>query len=278
MKTTLSLLVLLASTCSALAAQAAPVSLAGKLVVLNFHNAQEASTERGEQPQAWKESTSTSMMLQFPAGGGNSYSYQLDESAPDCPWPPVQVTYMPEDGNIHITGNDMHVLVQLSFESAEKGTARIEWHDETGSWYVRGADFSVSPTKSTTGLMTVPQSEEQDGAVQTVDDGLGELVRKLENTQYKTAVERLYQKRLLTILPQIMEGAPIDTTIANANGTTALHNACGLSHVELVRWLVEHGADINAKTAKGASVETCVGGPNAKAIRAILKNARNCQK
>jgi ankyrin repeat protein len=80
---------------------------------------------------------------------------------------------------------------------------------------------------------------------------------------------------LLTILPQIMEGAPIDTTISNANGTTALHNACGLSHVGIVRWLVEHGADLNAKAAKGAGVDDCVGGPNAKAIRAILRKARN---
>ena len=169
----------------------------------------------------------------------------------------------------------MHVLVKLSFKSGEEGTAHIEWHDETGSWYVRGADFSVSPTKSTAGLITIPQPEEQDGAVQTVDDGLGELVRQLENTQYKTAVERLYQKRLLTILPQIMEGAPIDTTIANANGTTALHNACGLSHVQIVQWLVDHGADLNARTAKGASVEDCVGGQNAKTIRTILRLARN---
>lgn len=275
MKTTLSFLVLLASTAPALAAHPAPVSMDGKLIVVNFYDAQEASTERGEQPNVWKKCNASSMMLQFPAGGGNTYSYQLYETTPDCPWPPVKVTYAPEDGNIHITGNDLHVQVQLSFDSAEKGTANIEWHDETGSWYVRGADFSVSATTSKAGLITEPQSEEQDGAVQTVDDGLGDLVRKLENTQYKTAVERLYRKRLLTILPQIMEGAPIDTTIANANGTTALHNACGLSHVEIVRWLVEHGANLNAKTAKGASVDDCIGGANAKAIRAILKKARN---
>ena len=63
--------------------------------------------------------------------------------------------------------------------------------------------------------------------------------------------------------------------MANANGTTALHNACGLSHVEIVQWLVNHGADLDAKTAKGAGVDDCVGGPNAKAIRAILRKARN---
>ncbi len=255
-------------------AHAAPISLNGKLVVLNFYSAEEARAERGEQPEVWSRLAASPMALQFPAQGNNTYSYQLYESTPDSPWPPVKVTYDPAEGCIHITGNDMHVRVVLSFQTATKGTASIEWHDEGGSWYVRHADFAVNPSTSTAGLVTMPQTEESDGAMQSVDDGLGELVRELENRKYKTAVERLYQKRLLTVLPRIMEGAPIDNIIPHANGTTALHNACGLSHVEIVRWLVEHGADLNAKTAKGASVDACVGGPNAKTIRNILQKAR----
>ena len=255
-------------------AHAAPISLDGKLVVLNFYSAEEARAERGEQPEVWNKLAASPMALQFPVQGNNTYSYQLYESTPDSPWPPVKVTYDPAEGCIHITGNDMHVRVLLSFQTATKGTAGIEWHDEGGSWYVRHADFAVTPSSSTAGLVTMPQTEESDGVMQSVDDGLGELVRELENRKYKTAVERLYQKRLLTVLPRIMEGAPIDTIIPHANGTTALHNACGLSHVEIVRWLVEHGADLNAKTAKGASVNDCVGGPNAKTIRNILQKAR----
>jgi ankyrin repeat protein len=88
-------------------------------------------------------------------------------------------------------------------------------------------------------------------------------------------VERLYRKRLLPLLPQIVLGSSVDTVLPNANGTTALHNACGLSHVEIVQWLVEHGADLNARTAKGAAVDDCIGGPNAGTIRAILRKARN---
>jgi len=282
MKSCLSVILLLATAPVALYAQAeerishaAPISLNGKLVVLNFYSAEEARVERGEQPEVWNKLAASPMALQFPVQGNNTYSYQLDESTPDSPWPPVKVTYAPSEGCIHITGNDMHVRVVLSFHAATKGTASIEWHDEGGSWYIRHADFAVSPSTSTAGLVTMPQAEESDGAIQSVDDGLGELVRELENRKYKTAVERLYQKRLLTVLPQIMEGAPIDQIIPQANGTTALHNACGLSHVEIVRWLVEHGADLNAKTAKGASVDDCVGGANAKAIRTILRVARH---
>ena len=257
---------------------ATPISLDGKLVVLNFYSAEEARAERGEQPEAWNKLAASPMVLQFPVQGNNTYSYQLYESTPDSPWPPVKVTYDPSEGCIHITGNDMHVRVVLSFRTATEGTACIEWHDEGGSWYVRHADFAVSPSTSTAGLVTMPQAEESDGAIQSVDDGLGELVRELENRKYKTAVERLYQKRLLNVLPQIMEGAPIDNIIPHANGTTALHNACGLSHVEIVRWLVEHGADLNAKTAKGASVDDCVGGANAKEIRTILRQKRASRK
>lgn len=281
MKNCLSVFLFLATAPVALCTQtvekithAAPISLDGKLVVLNFYSAEEARAERGEQPEVWNKLAASPMALQFPVQGNNTYSYQLYESTPDSPWPPVKVTYAPAEGCIHITGNDMHVRVLLSFHSATKGTASIEWHDEGDSWYVRHADFAVTPSSSTAGLVTMPQTEESDGAIQSVDDGLGELVRELENRKYKTAVERLYQKRLLTVLPRIMEGAPIDTIIPHANGTTALHNACGLSHVEIVRWLVEHGADLSAKTAKGASVNDCVGGPNAKTIRNILQKAR----
>ena len=274
MKTSITLLALLATCGAAFAAQPAPVSMGGKLVVVNFYSAQEANSELGERPSTWKECRVTPMMMQFPAGGGNEYSYQLQEQTPESPWPPVKVTYIPEDSCIQITGNDMHVQVTLTFNSPQKGTASIEWHDEGGSWYIRGAEFSVSKNTSRAGLLTMPQEEATDGAVQSVDDGLGDLVRELEARTYSTAVERLYQRRLLTILPQIMEGAPIDTIISNANGTTALHNACGLSHVELVRWLVEHGANVRARTARGASVADCVGGPNAAAINAILRSAR----
>ncbi len=274
MKTSITLLALLATCGTAVAAHPAPASMGGKLVVVNFYSAQEARSESGERPTTWNECRVTPMMMQFPAGGGNEYSYQLQEQTPESPWPPVKVTYIPEDSCIQITGNDLHVQVTLSFYSAQNGTASIEWHDEGGSWYIRGAEFSVSKNTSKAGLLTMPNAEETDGAVQSVDDGLGAIVRDLESRTYPTAVERLYQRRLLTVLPQIMEGAPIDTVISNANGTTALHNACGLSHVELVRWLVEHGANVRARTARGASVADCVGGRNAAAINAILRSAR----
>ena len=102
---------------------------------------------------------------------------------------------------------------------------------------------------------------------------LDSIIQDLKGTSYKTPLEKLYQKRVLQLLERIKNGAPVDTVLENANGTTALHNACGLSRVDVVQWLVDHGANVNARTAKGASVETCVGGPNAATIYKILRSA-----
>ena len=104
------------------------------------------------------------------------------------------------------------------------------------------------------------------------DAQLDALIDNLRAEHYDDAVLQAYQKRLLTLLPRIQAGESVDTVLMNANGTTALHNACGLSHVEIVRWLVAHGANTKARTAKGATVAMCVGGPNAKAINKILQS------
>lgn len=103
---------------------------------------------------------------------------------------------------------------------------------------------------------------------------INHLIQDLAASVYYTDVERLYQRRLLSLLPMIRSGSSVDVVLPNMNGTTALHNACGLSRVDIVRWLVNHGADLDARTAKGASVEQCVGGSNAAAISQILREAR----
>ena len=274
MKPLTSLLTLIVSAGAVVAGQPAPVSMDGKILEICVRNGKTTTTDKNERPSHWQPCTHSSLYLHFPSNGNNSYSYQLHESTEDSPWPPVVVTYRPKDSAIWITGNDMHVDIQLYFSSESEGKADVAWHEENVSWYVENATFHINTANVTSGYVAMPQEEATDGAIQNVDDGLGDLVKKLEEQTYKSSVEKLYQKRLLSILPQIMEGANVNTVITNANGTTALHNACGLSHIEIVQWLVNHGADLNAKTAKGASVDDCVGGPNAKTIRAILNQAR----
>lgn len=82
---------------------------------------------------------------------------------------------------------------------------------------------------------------------------------------------KLYQGRLLMLLPMIQEGAPVDVTTVETKGNTALHYACGMGRVDIVEWLVNHGADVNKQTDKGATPLDCVsGGYNAAEIRRIL--------
>lgn len=91
-----------------------------------------------------------------------------------------------------------------------------------------------------------------------------------------SSTTRLYQTRLMTLLPMIQEGAPVDVTTPETKGNTALHYACGMSRVDIVEWLLRHGADVNKLTDKGKSPLDCVSGYNAAEIRNLLiqKGAR----
>ena len=200
---------------------------------------------------------------------------------------------------------------QAGNNGSYSGTAEVVYRAAGESTHMRGGKFSIRPARKGDAAISLPAASVQapdagmplnlngkidaeEGCViyptpenkaprpdtpaktvQSEDDGLRRLIQKLEKTTYTTAVERLYQRRLLTLLPQIAKGASTETVLPNANNSTALHYACGLSHAEIVQWLVDHGADLDAKTAKGAGVDDCVGGPNAKVIRAILRKARN---
>lgn len=272
----LSPLAVILTSATAFAAPA-PVQLDGKVLEVNFIKAM-VCTVIGDEAGDWKPAVATPLVIQFPAAEGTCFHIQLDKPVPgeEDLWPPDKVSYAPhgELAVVQVRGRMRNLVLTLNFEKPDQGQASLSWGMDESAWLARGATFRLRPARSKEGRVVLPTTEDEEGALQTLDDGLGELVRELEQREYPTAVERLYRKRLLTLLPQIMEGAPIDHSISNSNGTTALHNACGLSHVEIVQWLIDHGADLNARTARGASVDDCVGGPNASTIRAMLRKAR----
>ena len=163
------------------------------------------------------------------------------------------------------------MVISLEFTSANGGVAAFVQRRRSGdgSYHVRDLRFTLRPGNSREGALSLPQP---------IPDQLPLLISKLEQQRYTNAVEQLYRHRLLHALRSIHEGRYyVDSILPEANGTTALHNACGLGHVEIVQWLINRGADLNAKTAKGASVDDCVGGQNASAIHAILQKARSKQ-
>ncbi|MDO5449665.1 MAG: ankyrin repeat domain-containing protein [Akkermansia sp.] len=108
-------------------------------------------------------------------------------------------------------------------------------------------------------------------------DALNAHIAELKGRTYDDAVLRLYQTRLLTMLPQIRDGADINTTKGNDSGSTALHYACGLGDAELVSTLLACGADAKRKTKKGATAEVCVGSDPGGKIRKLLQNPKTAK-
>lgn len=251
-------------------------SLAGKVLEIDFSGAFYCQTDSETGKTHYREVFASPLVVQFPQSGD---SFTCKASAlPGNTTGSITATYSTIEcgATVSLTGNGFHAEITLDFATSESGMAYVDWEIDNTTQTIRGAGFRLIPSKSAEGQVILPPlPNDNKGAANTP---LAQLIQELEKRTYKTAVERLYQKRLLTLLPQIADGSSVNTALPNANGTTALHNACGLSHVEIVQWLVDHGADLNAKTAKGAGVDDCVGGPNAKAIRAILRKARNNKK
>lgn len=118
---------------------------------------------------------------------------------------------------------------------------------------------------------TPPAADE----IQNQEEQLDKLIAELESTEYGTATLKLYKTRLLNILPRIKNGESVNTVLENANGTTAIHNAAGLGHYDIVKWLIDNGADCTVRTAKGASLEDCIGDDPGNKIRNLIRSSSN---
>lgn len=185
----------------------------------------------------------------------------------------VTVTYDAEQGKVKLLSEDFSVDILLSFTGKDSGCAEIVWHEAGNTRYFRGATFTVQNEADDIAHLELPM-EQIARDPEILDDGLQEILWDIEKMVPRNATEKLYKARLTTLLPHVMMSQDASYTNQDYKGNTALHYACGLSHVELVSWLVEHGADLQAYTEKGASIDACVGGRNAAAIRTILSEAR----
>ena len=97
------------------------------------------------------------------------------------------------------------------------------------------------------------------------------LYDRLARLRCREAYSALCQKRLLMLLGLIRNGANINVTTVETKGSNALHYACALGSLSITKWLLENGADPNARTNKGADPLTCVGSDNREAIIQLLK-------
>lgn len=110
-------------------------------------------------------------------------------------------------------------------------------------------------------------------ATPSVGEKLRPFIADLENRSRKEAPANthLYIKRLLTLLPLIEQGKPVDMVLPETKGNTALHYACALGDAELVKCLLQLGANPKACTDKGITPMQCASGKDALIIQALLK-------
>ena len=99
---------------------------------------------------------------------------------------------------------------------------------------------------------------------------LDPLITNMRNLRCRDADSKLYQKRLLTLLPLIRNGADVNVTLPETKGNTALHYSCAIGSLSITKWLLEHGANPGAVTDKGKTPLQCVGSDNREAIISAL--------
>ena len=127
-----------------------------------------------------------------------------------------------------------------------------------------------SPGKSTGAANPSTSNSESSVSAEALEK-LVPLYDRLARLKCREAYSALCQKRLLMLLGLIRNGADINVTTEETKGSNALHYACSLGSLSITKWLLENGADPNAKTAKGADPITCVGSDNREAIIRLLK-------
>lgn len=245
-------------------------SMAGRSISFNMEEVHVARTEQNCPAAApWYLLTNiTDFALDFP------HADSFTASARYCPntWTDVTVTYEAKPGKLTLQSKDFRVDISLRFTDAQKGTADIAWHEAGDTRHFPDVPFAVKQESDSEAHVHLPM--EQIGMDPNMwDDGLADILQELEAANYK-GTAALYRKRLISLLPMIMMSYNASYTTPEYKGNTALHYACALSHVKLVQWLVDHGADLQMSTDKGASIDDCIGGRNAAEIRRILQKAR----
>lgn len=118
-------------------------------------------------------------------------------------------------------------------------------------------------------LLEKHQARERELARAVYPD-LQPLIDRMRALKCKQAVSAEQQRHLLEMLPQIRDGADVDMTTGDSAGHTALHYSCGIGSLSITRWLVNHGADVNAAAYNGDTPLSCVGDDHRAEITNLL--------
>lgn len=96
------------------------------------------------------------------------------------------------------------------------------------------------------------------------------LYERLARLKCKQEFSAYCQKHLLMLLDCIRQGDGVNCTRPETQGSTALHYSCALGSLSITMWLLENGANPNARSEKGVDPKSCVGSDNRAAIIKLL--------
>jgi len=261
------------------AVAAVPESVAGYALHVDFSRAQSCVADLHQQPGSlWGEVPMTALQLVFPASGQNAYSAAHPHNDAQTRWPDIAVSYAaaPAENKayVQLRNPDFEALVVLLFADAASGTATAMLSEDGTTTHYRNLSFRLDKAERGTAFIGMPQPGAEAASDARWEAELDDFIAELNAANVKSATDKLYRKRLQTLLPLIRQTRDASITTPETKGNTALHYACALSHVQLVQWLIDHGADLEARTNKGATVDACISGKHAKQIRQMLLGAR----
>ena len=276
-----------------LAAQAAAITIPGSLVgsclEVTLNPVQICEAPGKEAPGTeWEQRRLSPFIICFTEESGNCFTTmhpanraRIGTPAAAFPIPDICVSYSPftngeNKGVVQLEHEDFFIQIILTFDRQDKkglfyGSAEIEEKAAGTTCYYRGARFFTRAIQEMDYPLTLPEDRTNKALTTEELSELQQILEELKQTTPQNATMSLYRKRLLMLLPLIFDRGDVNLTTPETKGNTALHYACALGHTELVRLLVQAGADTEARTDKGALPADCVSRPNAAIILNILQ-------
>ena len=206
---------------------------------------------------------------------------QLRAFNDSCPYRRYEVLAVARSGNMIEIQVRYERSTQKSGFSTGYALFKVEV-DNNGKIITLGESSSkYSPPSFSPGMQLVPYNGTTSATysapapvVTSYEDrsSLDPLIARMRALKCKYAISAEQQRHLLELLPRIRQGESVNLVLPNTNGRTALHYSCGIGSLSITRWLLEHGANPNARDNNGMVPLRCVGNDNRAAIIRVLQD------